>query len=263
VKKNISLDCFRFRYMKDRINNIIFFILYVLMNPKLIFVAVHGIYLPVYVQYEWLTKQEKINTIVDVGAYLGRVSQALKYLLPDAKVFAFDPVEENYAAIKKTLGGSNGVTVEKAVVSDKEGKLQFYKHVAPQTSSLLKMEYSYEKQFPLSKIIDVKSVTLDNYFQNLPLKGKVFLKIDTQGSEISVLKGADNFLKKVSVIHIEVSFEKSYRKQSSFEQIYKFLEARGFIYIGDIPDAQFYPIFSPNSHENFIFVASKGRSLAY
>ena len=55
-----------------------------------------------------------------------------------------------------------------------------------------------------------------------------FLKIDVQGYELSVLKGAKNSLKDVIGIEVEVEFAKIYKDQPCFTSIHEFLESQGF-----------------------------------
>lgn len=227
--------------------NILFFSIYLLINPKLIYLWVFkGLYVPVLVQYLWL-KKYKIETIIDVGANEGKVSQALRFLFPKAYIYAFEPNTKLHAKFKKRLGYEK-VTLEGLALSDKPGKINFYEDVNPALSSTLppKINSSQEKRI-------ASASTLDEYFYDKKL-GKVLLKLDVEGAEGLVLKGGTNFLKQVSVIHIETYFQKIHAKQDLFEDIYAFLTNEGFQYTGNIPEAYFYPKFNPIDVVNAIFI---------
>lgn len=241
--------------------NKIFFIIYLLFNPRLLRLVVKGIYLPVYVQYEWL-KQYKIDTIIDVGAYYGHVAKSLNYLFPKAKIYVFEPVKENCEIIEKRIS-SNNVLLAKCGLSDKEEAVKFYKYDNPALSSILSVNYDNNK-FKSAKQIDlitIKTDTLDNFFKDKKIKGNVLLKIDTQGTELLVLKGGKNLLRKISIIHLETSFEEFYSRQFLFSDIYTFLINYGFKYYGENREAEFYPTFAPGKHVNSIFVNMKALNL--
>lgn len=57
-----------------------------------------------------------------------------------------------------------------------------------------------------------------------------FLKLDVQGFELSVLKGAQELLKKVLVLHTEVEFVEMYEKQPLFAEVDQFLRQQGFVF---------------------------------
>ncbi len=60
----------------------------------------------------------------------------------------------------------------------------------------------------------------------------MILKIDVQGAELEVLQGAGDRLDDVSAIVIESPFEQAYEGAAGFDDIYRFLNAKGFRYEG-------------------------------
>lgn len=127
-------------------------------------------------------------------------------------------------------------------LSNTNGELNFYSTNHSSMSSLLRPDIeNYEKHFGSYKEFDkwkdnisekecikVESVTLDTYIgTNLTID---YLKLDTQGSELSILEGARDLLKsgKINVIKAEVSTIPVYKDQALFSDIDIFL--RGFGY---------------------------------
>lgn len=240
---------------KSFFRNISFFLLYLIFNPHLISPALKKIYLPVYVQFEWLGKYN-ISTIIDIGASKGHVTKALHYLFPEATIYAFEPLEAESAKIKSKIKSEN-VIAENVALSNKIGTATFYKSNCSPVSSMLPPLPKYAKRLEsLSKFerITVKTTTLDSYFKNINLTGMVFLKIDTQGTEKLILEGGVNFLKDVSIIHIETSFVGLYKNQCLFKDVYNHLTKLGFKYMGSVNEAHFYPIFEPHEVINSIFL---------
>lgn len=238
----------------EKIKNVAFFAIYIISNPRLILLQIQGIYLPVHIQFEWLKKYD-IQTIIDVGAYQGHVSKSLSYLLPKAKIYAFEPLEENIEYLKKNLN-SKAATIEKVALSNRVGTSTFYSNNYLPASSILPLEEKHIQKHPFianTRKTKVKTVTLDSYFKDKQIGKIVFLKIDTQGTEGLVLQGGKNFLKKVSIVHIETSFDEMYKNQSNFKEIYEFLTNLGFSYMGEARESQFYPVFGLQSGANSLF----------
>lgn len=216
---------------------------------------INGLYPPVYVQYEWL-KDYEIRTVIDVGAYHGKVSQVLNYIFPKASIYAFEPIIENCKIIRSNIS-SEKLVIENIALNNREGKATFYKNKFLPASSLLPVEKNYSKKYKLiskSKKTIVSTTTLDKYFENKKIKDSVFLKIDTQGAEGAILEGGLNFLKKVAIVHVETSFDELYKEQDLFKDIYSRLINLGFSYAGESKEAEFYPSFKPRARVNSIFI---------
>ena len=86
------------------------------------------------------------------------------------------------------------------------------------------------------------------------------LKIDAQGAELDVLRGATKKLKNAVIVHSEISFVNLYEDQPTFAQIDIFLRAQGFIphTFADVKRALVSPIYykdSPSSRYNQILEA--------
>ncbi len=85
-----------------------------------------------------------------------------------------------------------------------------------------------------SVLVDLRS--LDSVLDEVTPKPKVpmLLKLDVQGSEMQVLRGAATAMRKIDACIIEVCLEELYVAQSSFRDIYQFLDAAGFRYKGNL-----------------------------
>ena len=79
----------------------------------------------------------------------------------------------------------------------------------------------------------VKIRKLDSFVNEINWTPKILLKIDVQGFELNVLRGANSSLKRIDIIIIEVLFVGLYENQTSFDDIYKFLCERKFNYQGN------------------------------
>lgn len=84
-----------------------------------------------------------------------------------------------------------------------------------------------------------KTETADNFFRSQNLERIDFLKLDTQGTELEILKGAREYLTagKIAVVKTEVLFLPVYRNQCTFSDIDRFMKDQGFMFV----DCAFYP----------------------
>lgn len=240
-----------------KIKNYIFFAIYLSLNPRLIRLTIlNKVYLPIFVQFEWL-KNYEIGTIIDAGAHQGKVSQSIKILFPNALVYAFEPNDKFHSVISEVI--KKDLTLAPFALSDKNSKATFYNYKDPAMSSLLPLNKKAQKEASLDKVVNtqVHTVTLDSYFKDKKLKKNIFLKIDTQGAEELILKGGKKLLKKILIIHVETFFDPLYENQTLFENVYKFLTSQGFRYIGEAQESYFYPRFGPPEITNSVFINSK------
>ena len=60
------------------------------------------------------------------------------------------------------------------------------------------------------------------------MEKNILLKIDTQGYELEILKGAEQTLKYIEAIYAEVSLVELYKNQPLFDEIFKYIKKSGF-----------------------------------
>ena len=123
-------------------------------------------------------------------------------------------------------------------------------------SSIRSFGTSFKKAFPFAseyteEIINV--TTLDAISQDLQLIDNIFMKIDVQGFEDNVLKGARNTLHKIKILIIELTFTELYDGQPCFSEIYEILTKSGFSYSGSWRQS-FNPIDGQVLQQDAIFI---------
>ncbi len=135
--------------------------------------------------------------------------------------------------------GSASWFFNEVAVSDREGSVPFYPvnmelsvNKDPGFSSLFRINPAYTKR--RGRIhqdeITVRSTTLDAYFRGK--RPPDLLWVDVEGAELLVLRGAENVLARVRLIHLEVSFRPMQLGKPLFREVHQFLEARGFTFFG-------------------------------
>ncbi len=134
--------------------------------------------------FEKIVKKDWV--IFDIGAHVGFYTLLSAELVgKDGKVFSFEPLIDNYEYLKKHIEINNykNITPLNVAVSDKDGSAFFRKG---ENTSMGHLTSNGE--------IKVRTITIDNLINNKKLPIPDVLKIDVEGAELAVLKGAVNLL---------------------------------------------------------------------
>ncbi len=130
-------------------------------------------------------------TVFDVGANLGTWTSALLKAIPHTrKVVMFEPQTSCWTTLGKMC--SPIVELEKAAVSNKSEMLTFWVSPNHEISSLYKSACANDE----SRQISVQAVTLDDYIDQNQIQSVDYVKIDVEGHELAVIKGAERSIQK-------------------------------------------------------------------
>jgi len=203
---------------------------------------------------------------IDIGAkdeldFLGTVSSI-------TTIVGFEPNPIELKRLKEKYSKNNFKSLELLAdcVSDAEGTVSFNIANRSSMSSLLEKDAdNYQKHFGLYKnfenwksnigidsVITTSAITLDHFITD---KNAVidYLKIDTQGSELKILRGAEKLLneKRINVLKIEVSTIAVYQDQVLFSDIDIYLRHKGYILVDLITYKENYaPVFGDTHDKN-------------
>lgn len=124
----------------------------------------------------------------DIGSNVGPFC-LLAAALTKARVVAFEPAPETAQSLER-IRDDNGlkIDIEQIALGEKEGEAEFYLSAQSDASNSLRPEFRQHKQ-----AITVKVETLDGYCARTGLKPTI-MKIDTESTEPSVLRGAHDLL---------------------------------------------------------------------
>ncbi len=105
----------------------------------------------------------------------------------------------------------------------------------PACSSLLMPDPKLTENFPglhcarhISSV-EIETVTLDAWARENNVQAIDYIKIDTQGTELEILKGGINALRNVRALEVEVEFNPIYLGQPIFSDVDTFLRSEGFV----------------------------------
>jgi FkbM family methyltransferase len=174
--------------------------------------------------------------LIDVGASGGLEKnwfEAKRHL----QIIGFEPDERAY---NELIEKQNNITKYFNIALGDGRDTPFYLTKKQQTSSIYKPNYKFLKSFPeierfdLIGEIELKTDTLDNLYNKGSLNRADFIKLDTQGSELSILNCGKKILSNLIFgCEVEVEFVEMYENQPLFSAVDQFMEKQGY-YLFDI-----------------------------
>lgn len=183
-------------------------------------------------EHEAIPFRRDFATVVDVGANRGQFALFAARSFPRASLICFEPLEQPRARLRRVMAHRSGFRVFEVAASEQSGTAEFHVSRADDSSSLLPIGQRQRESFPGTEeqaTIRVEVRRLDEVLQATDLAFPALLKIDVQGGELGVLKGATAVLGSVSAILVEASFVELYDGQPLVDEVWRFADAAGFV----------------------------------
>jgi FkbM family methyltransferase len=131
---------------------------------------------------------------VDVGCSKGAILAMMMKYAPQGRFLAFEPLPDHYEYLTKTFTSGN-VMLYQLALSDTTGTSSFNYVVTNPTYSGLRKR-PYDRPYEEDRQIEVRTEVLDHILESESIHSVDFIKIDVEGGELAVLKGAANCLKR-------------------------------------------------------------------
>jgi FkbM family methyltransferase len=177
-----------------------------------------------------------IGVILDVGANDGQYGATLREDLGfDGYIRSFEPMGAAFSRLEARAARDPRWDVFQLALGDEEGTATINIAGNSYSSSLLDMLPAHAAAAPESRSVGTEEValtTLDAVFDDAcPDAERVFLKIDTQGYEGPVLRGAARSLSRVDVVQLEMSLVPLYAGELSLVELVTYMLGEGFVLV--------------------------------
>lgn len=182
----------------------------------------------------------RVDTILDVGANDGGYAQSMLATGFDGAVVSFEPLCDAHAALEQAARGrANWHVMPRMALGDHEGRVRINIAGNSKSSSLLPMGFRHADAAPHSRYVGSEAVDirrLDALTDTaLDRARSVHLKVDTQGFEMPVLRGATGLLSRIASIQLELSLVPLYEGQALYRELIDWVGERGFELCGVVP----------------------------
>lgn len=184
-----------------------------------------------------IIEYNEIDTVIDIGANAGQFAQLLRGDIGYTnRILSFEPQSSAFELLKVNAEGDLRWQVFNYALGDTEEKREINIADNSYSSSFLDMLPFHSQSAPESKyngreLVDIK--TLDSLFDGLcKPTNNVYMKIDTQGFESKVLKGAEKSLAQIGTVQIEMSLVPLYEGEMLFNDMCILMAEKGYGLVG-------------------------------
>ncbi|MCJ7662339.1 MAG: FkbM family methyltransferase, partial [Anaerolineales bacterium] len=154
------------------------------------------------------------DVILECGAHHGRSTIVLSnWVGSEGKVVAFEPHPKNAENLQKNIDLNNlrNIILEQKAVGQRNGRIQ----ITGESNSLV---------ITKGTGVEVEMTSLDEYFDLNP----TFLRIDVEGFEVEVLKGAKNILATRPKLAIEIHTRTLKHFDSSVDDLFNLIDVEQY-----------------------------------
>lgn len=191
-----------------------------------------------------LLRHFDVDCVFDVGANTGQYATMLRRKAGfGGRIISFEPIPEAAGAVRKKAKADPLWTLEEMALADTSESRLFHVMAGSEFSSLSAPRNDEVGRFsamnrPVRSIM-VRAETLANAFPRLQAKygfKRPFLKMDTQGFDLAVLRGAGDVLSQFVGFQSELSIRRIYEDASDFRDAITFYQSLGFDLSAFVPN---------------------------
>lgn len=166
-----------------------------------------------------------IKHLLDIGANKGEFSYFLKSNIRDLDIFMIEANPFCESLLRQT-----GIFYKIACLSDTEKEIDFFLEDTNDVGTGASYYIEKTRFYSQKRSIKLKTKRLDDIIEEIFGPNKTFdiIKIDTQGSEIDIMKGGQKTLERAKFVIAETSLMEYNENSPMQEEFFRYMELIGF-----------------------------------
>jgi FkbM family methyltransferase len=182
-----------------------------------------------------------VDVILDVGANTGQYGDLVFESGFDGALISFEAIPSVHEQLSRHAIAKRAQwkVAPCAALGSSRGQIDINISANSVSSSILPMRETHLDAAPDSRYVDKLTVSVDRLDalapEFVPASAVVLLKVDTQGYEMEVLKGATGLLQRVVAIQLELSLTPLYEGAPTFVEMIDFMASAGFDLFSIVP----------------------------
>jgi FkbM family methyltransferase len=187
-----------------------------------------------------------IDCVLDVGANIGQYGDLLRKAVGyNGLIISFEPVKATFELLKNKSESDDKWHVYDFALGPGDGKKMINVMAASPLSSFLQPDQSNTDLFASHNTIDhretVEMRSVDTIIDDLRAKyqiNRMFMKVDAQGYDLQVIRGAEKAMADVLAIQMELSAQAIYKETPPYFEVLREMRQRGYDLTGIFPITQ-------------------------
>jgi FkbM family methyltransferase len=182
------------------------------------------------IEHRQILAQLKPDLVLDVGANIGQFALVARDAFPNTPIISFEPLPQAAEVLSKVMNGDRNFQLKNFALGETPSKQMINVTQKNDSSSLLGLSTKHQDLYgsKVANQIEIEVKKLDDALSTAELGKSTLLKIDTQGFELAVLKGAQKHFKNIKWIYAELSFQELYYGQPLASEVIVWLADNGY-----------------------------------
>jgi FkbM family methyltransferase len=179
-----------------------------------------------------MVKDYRFELIFDVGANIGQSAKLFRRMDEGARILSFEPVAPTFAQLQRRTASLANHEAFNLAFGDEERHARILLREKSTLNSVLNEVAASAS--PESGEVEIAITTLDLFCQRQGIRTINFLKTDTEGYELQVLRGGEGLLahSRIDFLQIELGFDPTNVMHVGFSTMHDYMEAHRYSVLG-------------------------------
>lgn len=180
-----------------------------------------------------IMKERHVAVVFDVGANSGQWARTIRSLGYRGNIVSYEPLSDAYRALHAQARRDGSWTAINVALGEYPQSAVIHVAGNSQSSSMLEMLPVHREASPQSVYVRDETVRMETLAMavtaHAPGNDPIFVKIDAQGYEGRVLKGAAQAVGRVAAMQVELSLVSLYDGEPLIEEMIAYMRDLGFV----------------------------------